>query len=66
MSHTADTAEEGLAAYAVKDPETFALNMARAVEQAGKAASAWLAPRENGSMADSGRCHPCGDGWRAV
>lgn len=52
MSHSADTAEEGLAAYAVKDPETFALNMARAVEQAGKAASAWLAPRENGSMAD--------------
>ena len=27
--------------YVVKDPERFALNVARTIEQAGKAASAW-------------------------
>lgn len=31
--------------YIVKDPESLAINMARAAEQLGKAASAWLAPR---------------------
>ncbi len=39
--------------YLVKDPERFALNMARMVEQAGKAASAWAEPREKGEMRDS-------------
>lgn len=39
--------------YVVKDPERFALNMARMVEQAGKAASAWAAPRERGDVQDS-------------
>ena len=34
--------------YVVKDPDAFALNMARAVEQAGKAAAAWAEPREKG------------------
>ncbi|WP_081158125.1 poly(3-hydroxyalkanoate) polymerase subunit PhaC [Ensifer aridi] len=37
--------------YIVKDPENLAINMARAVEQMGKAASAWLAPRETGEKA---------------
>ncbi|HEY4191884.1 MAG TPA: class I poly(R)-hydroxyalkanoic acid synthase [Mesorhizobium sp.] len=38
--------------YLVKDPESFALNIARMVEQAGKAASAWVEPREKGEMRD--------------
>ncbi|MGE0282871.1 MAG: class I poly(R)-hydroxyalkanoic acid synthase, partial [Rhizobiaceae bacterium] len=39
--------------YMIKDPEGFALNMARMVEQAGKAAAAWAAPRERGEVQDS-------------
>lgn len=39
--------------YIVKDPENLAINMARAAEQLGKAASAWLAPRESGEKTDS-------------
>ncbi|MER9724399.1 MULTISPECIES: class I poly(R)-hydroxyalkanoic acid synthase [unclassified Mesorhizobium] len=38
--------------YLVKDPERFALNMARMVEQAGKAASAWAEPRKKGEVRD--------------
>ncbi|ESX98592.1 class I poly(R)-hydroxyalkanoic acid synthase [Mesorhizobium sp. LNJC405B00] len=38
--------------YLVKDPERFALNMARMVEQAGKAASAWAEPREKSEVRD--------------
>lgn len=38
--------------YLVKDPERFALNLARMVEQAGKAASAWVEPREKGEVRD--------------
>ncbi|ESW91634.1 poly(3-hydroxyalkanoate) polymerase [Mesorhizobium sp. LSJC285A00] len=38
--------------YLVKDPERLALNMARMVEQAGKAASAWAEPREKGEVRD--------------
>jgi len=39
--------------YVIKDPEQFALNIARAVEQLGKAATAWVAPREKGEVSDS-------------
>ena len=39
--------------YVIKDPEKFALNVARAVEQLGKAASAWVTPREKGEVSDS-------------
>ncbi|MCO5066148.1 MAG: class I poly(R)-hydroxyalkanoic acid synthase [Rhizobiaceae bacterium] len=39
--------------YLVKDPETFALNMARTLENLGKAAAAWAAPREKGETHDS-------------
>jgi polyhydroxyalkanoate synthase len=39
--------------YIVKDPERFALNVARMVEQAGKVASAWAEPREKGEVRDS-------------
>lgn len=39
--------------YLVKDPEQFAVNIARAVEEAGKAAAAWTAPREKGEVRDT-------------
>ena len=39
--------------YLIKDPERFALNLARMIEEAGKAAAAWAAPREKGEMRDS-------------
>ncbi len=39
--------------YIVKDPDAFAMNMAKMVEQAGHAASAWVKPRENGTKTDS-------------
>jgi polyhydroxyalkanoate synthase subunit PhaC len=38
--------------YLVKDPERLALNLARAIEEAGKAAAAWTAPREKGEVRD--------------
>ena len=38
--------------YLVKDPERFAVNLARALEEAGKAAAAWTAPRERGEVRD--------------
>ncbi len=39
--------------YLVKDPERFAVNLARMVEEAGKAAAAWTAPREKGEVRDA-------------
>ncbi|MFC3072696.1 PHA/PHB synthase family protein [Shinella pollutisoli] len=39
--------------YIVKDPEALTVNFARTVEQLGKAASAWLAPRESGEKVDT-------------
>jgi polyhydroxyalkanoate synthase subunit PhaC len=39
--------------YIVKDPERFALNLARFVEEAGKAAAAWAGPREKGEARDT-------------
>ncbi|MCP3054635.1 class I poly(R)-hydroxyalkanoic acid synthase [Aurantimonas marianensis] len=36
--------------YVVKDPQAFALNMARVLEQLGKAAAAWVEPRERGEF----------------
>src|SRR5690606_25855913 len=38
--------------YLIKDPERFTLNLARAMEAAGKAAAAWTAPRETGEVRD--------------
>jgi polyhydroxyalkanoate synthase subunit PhaC len=38
--------------YLIKDPEQFALNLARMIEAAGKAAAAWAAPRERGERHD--------------
>jgi len=39
--------------YAVRDFDAFARNLARVVEEAGHAAAAWLAPREEGKRADN-------------
>jgi polyhydroxyalkanoate synthase subunit PhaC len=39
-------------AYMVRDPEALARNIARMIEEAGKAASVWLAPRESGAKID--------------
>ncbi len=36
--------------YAIRDPEAFARNLARMLEEAGKAASAYLKPRESGKQ----------------
>jgi polyhydroxyalkanoate synthase len=47
-AHDASSVEQ----YLVKDPERFALNVARMIEQAGKAASAWAEPREKGEYRD--------------
>lgn len=38
--------------YMVRDPERFALNLARALEEAGKAAAAWSRPREEGERSE--------------
>lgn len=40
--------DNSLVQYMVHDPEKFAHNFARVIEEAGKAASAYLRPRENG------------------
>ncbi|MCQ0990002.1 class I poly(R)-hydroxyalkanoic acid synthase [Jiella marina] len=40
--------------FVVKDPEAFARNMARMLEQIGKAAAAWVGPREKGDAIDEG------------
>ena len=50
---SATSDEPTLEHYLVKDPDRFALNMARMIEQAGKAAAAWAAPRESGELRDS-------------
>src|SRR5690606_1752161 len=39
--------------YLVKDPESFARNLSLMLEEAGKAAAAWTAPRERGEVRDS-------------
>ncbi|MEB2843711.1 class I poly(R)-hydroxyalkanoic acid synthase [Rhizobiales bacterium RZME27] len=40
-------------AYLVKDPHTLAMNIARAAENFGKAATEWLGPRERGELVDT-------------
>ena len=40
-------------AYVVKNPEAFARNVARMLEELGKAASAWVEPREKGEVSDT-------------
>ncbi len=48
-----DAGKKLLEPFLVKDPDAFTVNLARAIEAAGKAASAWLAPRENGAKLDN-------------
>ncbi|EHK55013.1 class I poly(R)-hydroxyalkanoic acid synthase [Allomesorhizobium alhagi] len=66
MSKTADSgktdadAASSVEQYLVKDPERFALNVARTIEQAGKAAAAWAEPREKGEVRD-GVAEPMAD-----
>src|SRR5690606_3036484 len=48
----ADEDKLSIEQYLVRDPDRFALNLARMVEQAGKAAAAWTAPRESGEVRD--------------
>jgi polyhydroxyalkanoate synthase len=38
--------------YVISDPVRFALNLARMIEEAGRAASAWVKPREEGARHD--------------
>ena len=40
--------------YAVRDPERLARNMARTLEQLGRAAAAWVEPRERGETIEAG------------
>jgi polyhydroxyalkanoate synthase subunit PhaC len=39
--------------FRVKDSDAFAINIARAIEAAGQAAGAWLAPRENNEKSEN-------------
>jgi polyhydroxyalkanoate synthase subunit PhaC len=48
-----ESGESPIEQYLVKDPERFALNFARMIEEAGKAASAWAKPRESGEVRDT-------------
>ncbi|MGV8937084.1 MAG: PHA/PHB synthase family protein [Allorhizobium sp.] len=54
---TSDAAKAGfdpqlIEPYIVKDPEAMAMNVAKALENLGKAASVWIAPRERGDIVD--------------
>ena len=44
----AESDGSSLLRYLVNDPEQFASNLAKAIEQAGKAAAAYMKPRETG------------------
>jgi len=49
----AETGASPAEAYVVKNPEAFARNVARMLEELGKAASAWVEPRERGEVSDT-------------
>lgn len=52
-SEQAESGATSAEAYVVKNPEAFAQNVARMLEELGKAASAWLEPREKGEVVDT-------------
>ncbi|MFD2238511.1 class I poly(R)-hydroxyalkanoic acid synthase [Aureimonas populi] len=52
--HHRDEATSSEGEFGIRDPEAFARNMARALEQIGKAAAAWVEPRERGETPDGG------------
>jgi polyhydroxyalkanoate synthase len=47
-----DERHPGTSPYAIRDPEAFARNIARAIEQGGRAIAAYLKPHEDGKPAD--------------
>ncbi|MBV6650732.1 MAG: class I poly(R)-hydroxyalkanoic acid synthase, partial [Hoeflea sp.] len=49
----AETSSSPADAYIVRNPEAFARNVARMLEGLGKAASAWVEPREKGEVVDT-------------
>jgi polyhydroxyalkanoate synthase len=49
----AETGSSPADAYIVRNPEAFARNVARMLEGLGKAASAWVEPREKGEVVDT-------------
>jgi polyhydroxyalkanoate synthase len=49
----AETGSSPAEAYIVRNPEAFARNVARMLEGLGKAASAWVEPREKGEVVDT-------------
>ncbi|MEC9343968.1 MAG: hypothetical protein VYD64_08990, partial [Pseudomonadota bacterium] len=51
-AHGQAKAGPAMADYVMKDPEQFARNLARMIEQAGHVAAAWVAPREEGRRQD--------------
>ncbi len=51
--------------YILKNPEAMTVNLARAVQNAGKAASLWLEPREKGEIVDH-VVEPVGDMVRTL
>jgi polyhydroxyalkanoate synthase subunit PhaC len=53
MSGTDGKDEKTLSPYMVRDPEAFARNFARAVEQGGRALAAYLKPHQEGKPADA-------------
>lgn len=56
MAHESDlasTISANVERYMVKDPDRMALNVAKMLEAAGKAASEWSGPRERGEVQDT-------------
>ena len=56
-THTSEGTQAGfdpklIEPYIVRDPQALAMNFAKAVENIGKAASQWIAPRERGEIID--------------
>ncbi|TCD12394.1 PHA/PHB synthase family protein [Oricola cellulosilytica] len=52
-SNGSGSQKQSIEAYVIKDHEAFARNLARVIEEAGHAASAWIAPRESGEKTDA-------------
>ncbi len=48
-------------AYLIRDPQALAMNVARALENVGRAASEWLQPRERGEIEGNLLSAPIGD-----
>ncbi|WP_374730660.1 PHA/PHB synthase family protein [Aliirhizobium terrae] len=53
-------------AYFIKDPQSLTMNVARAMENLGRAASEWLQPRERGEIEADAFSAPIGDFIRTM